>query len=43
MFMIRIYINISMENINFKPISLEEVRSIFKSRSDEINKLREQQ
>ena len=37
------YLNISMENIDFKPISLEEVRAIFESRSDEINKLREQQ
>ena len=37
------YLNISMENIDFKPLSLEEVRAIFESRSDEINKLREQQ
>lgn len=32
-----------MENIDFKPISLEEVRAIFESRSNEINRLREQQ
>ena len=37
------YLNISMENIDFKPISLEEVRAIFESRSNEINRLREQQ
>ena len=35
------YLNISMENIDFKPISLEEVRAIFESRSNEINRLRE--
>ena len=27
-----LYFNVSMENINYTPISLEEIRSIFKSR-----------
>ena len=31
-----------MENIDFKPISLEQVRNIFQNRFDEINKLEKQ-